>query len=103
MFLTPSIPAVIRATITIPNIALENSMACRVFRKLKIEGESLGGSESTPQGYIPRRPQDGTEPGHGMIVFRNNTNAGLEVNVTRGIHIVDDRPVKRPDLDVDVV
>jgi hypothetical protein len=106
MFLTPSIPAVVRAMITIPNIALENSMACRVFRMLKIDGNSLG-SESTPQVYGARsrvpRPQDGAEPGHGMVLFRNNANAGVEVNVTRGIHIADDHSVKRPDLDVDVV
>jgi hypothetical protein len=88
------------------NIALENSMACRVFRMLKIDGNSLG-SESTPQVYGARsrvtRPQDCAEPGHGMVLFRNNANTGVEVNVTRGIRIADDHSVKRPDLDVDVV
>ncbi|EJD43639.1 hypothetical protein AURDEDRAFT_137862 [Auricularia subglabra TFB-10046 SS5] len=35
MVLAPTVPAVFHAMFTVPNVALENSMACRVFRKLK--------------------------------------------------------------------
>ncbi|KAH7915813.1 hypothetical protein BJ138DRAFT_1140948 [Hygrophoropsis aurantiaca] len=34
---TPSVPPIYQATFTIPNIALSSSMACRVFRNLKLE------------------------------------------------------------------
>lgn len=33
---SPSVPPVIKATIPIPNIALQNVMACRVYRQLKL-------------------------------------------------------------------
>jgi len=36
MVLVPSAPPVYRAMFTIPNNALQNVMACRVFRKLRL-------------------------------------------------------------------
>ena len=36
MILTPSIPPVFRAMFTVPNIAIENAMACKVFRDIKL-------------------------------------------------------------------
>jgi hypothetical protein len=36
MLVAPGVPAVYHATLAIPNLALENSMACRVFRAVKL-------------------------------------------------------------------
>ncbi|TCD66862.1 hypothetical protein EIP91_000816 [Steccherinum ochraceum] len=36
VILTPSVPPVLRAMFSIPNVALQNVMACRVYRQLKI-------------------------------------------------------------------
>jgi hypothetical protein len=36
LLLTLSLPPVVRAMMSIPNIAIENAMACRVFRQLKL-------------------------------------------------------------------
>jgi len=36
VILTPSVPPVLRAMFSIPNVALQNAMACRVYRQLKI-------------------------------------------------------------------
>lgn len=36
MLVAPGLPAVYHATIAIPNLALENAMACRVFRAVKL-------------------------------------------------------------------
>lgn len=35
MILTPSVPPVYHAMFTIPNVAIENAMACKVFRDIK--------------------------------------------------------------------
>lgn len=36
VILRPSVPPIIRAMFSIPNVALQNVMACRVYRQLKI-------------------------------------------------------------------
>ena len=36
VILTPSVPPIIRAMFTVPNVALQNTMACRVYRLLKL-------------------------------------------------------------------
>lgn len=36
VILTTSVPPVVRAMFSIPNIALQNAMACRVYRQLKV-------------------------------------------------------------------
>ena len=36
LILTPSVPPVLRAMFAIPNAALQNAMACRVYRQLKL-------------------------------------------------------------------
>jgi len=36
VILSPSVPPVLRATLVVPNIALSNVMACRVFRHVKL-------------------------------------------------------------------
>ena len=51
VILTPSVPPVLRAMFSIPNVALQNAMACRVFRQLKLglirETPTMGMGSST--------------------------------------------------------
>lgn len=47
MVLVPTVPAVFHAMFTVPNVALENAMACRVFRKLKFGTQLEPGQRST--------------------------------------------------------
>lgn len=37
VILTPSVPPIIRAMFTVPSVALQNTMACRVYRLLKLD------------------------------------------------------------------
>jgi hypothetical protein len=108
LFLTPSVPPVVRQLITVPNFALENSMACRVFRMLKFDVAALASASNTPAGYgaklpgsRPARAPEEAESGHGMIIFRNHADAGLSVNVTKDIHVDSQyHSGKRPELEV---
>lgn len=56
LILTPSVPPVLQAMFSIPNVALQNAMACRVFRQLKLglirETPTMGGSSSHPTGNL---------------------------------------------------
>lgn len=64
MILTPSVPPVYRAMFTIPSVAIENAMACKVFRDIRFgriepNGTTFrstrGGVSSTFDRY-PHRP-----------------------------------------------
>ncbi|TDL22014.1 hypothetical protein BD410DRAFT_771023 [Rickenella mellea] len=51
LILTPTIPPVLRAIFTVPNVAIENMMACRVFRAVKF------GLTTLPQTTFPKNTQ----------------------------------------------
>jgi len=78
MNLTPSVPPVYRSMVTIPNAALQNVMASRVFRKLKlgliVERESVASStqQSMPLAWMPARHQHTMEnsAGSGTLVAK---------------------------------
>ncbi|KAI0795924.1 hypothetical protein C8Q75DRAFT_711126 [Abortiporus biennis] len=62
IILAPSVPPVLRAMFSIPNVALQNAMACRVYRQLKLGiiqdlhspfSASASGSGSTPIRFMP--------------------------------------------------
>ena len=60
VILTPSVPPIIRAMFTVPNVALRNTMACRVYRLLKLgvirdDTEVTMRSENFKLPYISRR------------------------------------------------
>lgn len=56
VILTPSVPPVLRAMFSIPNVALQNAMACRVYRQLKLglirEVPTMGGGSSHHTGNL---------------------------------------------------
>ena len=49
VILTPSVPPIIRAMFTVPNVMLTNAMACRVFRLLKLGVISDASNGSHPE------------------------------------------------------
>jgi len=57
VILTPSAPLALRSTLSIPNLALQNSMACRVYRQLKLglihEPSNSGPSNPTTVRFAP--------------------------------------------------
>jgi len=68
MVLTPSAPPVYRAMFTIPNNALQNVMACKVFRQLRLgiltttnePGTQHSGVTSVPLSWRPMRTPNAT-------------------------------------------
>lgn len=51
LILTPSVPPVLRAMFTVPNLALENAMATRVFRAVRLGAIRNPTPTSTGLGY----------------------------------------------------
>jgi hypothetical protein len=101
------VPPVLRAMLTVPNLALENIMACRVFRMLKFAAQphdsGMGSSgRSLPSAAriaLPRR--EDMEHGLGLSVLRNTPNVDVAVNVSRHIDVSDDSYLDmRKDVDV---
>lgn len=64
VILTPSVPPIIRAMFTVPNVALQNVMACRVYRLLK-----LGLVSDEPKSY-----SSGSGGVQLRYVVKNNAN-----------------------------
>lgn len=103
--LTPSAPPIYRAMVAPPNIAIQNVMACRLFRKLKLgiignapessqqslqmswrNGNhglppiSIGSSGNTSFGPKPRPTFDDSERGHDVV----------NIKVTNDVHLAMD-------------
>jgi hypothetical protein len=102
MFVAPGVPPVLRATFTNPHLALENSMATRVFRMLRFDARSSAletapiSSGSRRSGSRPLHPAN--ETAHGMIIFRNKTDTGAETGAST--HDYEGGFVKPADLSV---
>lgn len=75
MILSPSIPPVYRAMFTIPNVAIENAMACKVFRDIKLGIIQTQGTFSTFQ-----RTTGGTPAIFHR--YRNNQHSGQSSDPT---------------------
>ena len=77
VILTPSIPPVYRAMFSIPNVALQNAMACRVFRQIKLgllneRPTTITPSQmETPIAFVPISR---LKYNSGMTVTRGTTN-----------------------------
>ena len=61
LILVPSVPPVLRAMFSIPNVALQNAMACRVFRQIKLgllreQPATMAPAHSTPIAFVPISP-----------------------------------------------
>ena len=76
MILAPGVPAVYRAILVVPNIALENSMACRVYRAIK-----LGLVKDTQSTIRPHTALD--ETGYEFAIKRSaiNNPHSIQINV----------------------
>ena len=74
MIFAPTTSPIIRAMFTIPNLALENSMACLVFRQLKL------GILKTPGSQTTARSRSGVQL---PIVFTRR-NVGTDTSVGDG-------------------
>ncbi|TFK50407.1 hypothetical protein OE88DRAFT_1660773 [Heliocybe sulcata] len=91
MILTPSVPAVFHAMFTVPNVALENAMACRVFRELKLgllrgPEDSLDHSQGGVMIAMSRRPHTAAS---GQVesdyVNTSQPGAGLSIKIDREV------------------
>ncbi|EPQ51305.1 hypothetical protein GLOTRDRAFT_49043 [Gloeophyllum trabeum ATCC 11539] len=78
MVLTPSVPAVYHAMFTVPNLALENAMAGRVFRQLKL-GMLHGGEETLIRG-------DSWQQRYGQASRGGKVNATIDMESSSGTH-----------------
>jgi hypothetical protein len=106
MFVAPGVPAILRPILTAPHLALENSMATRVFRMLKFDAQSsaltiapLGSGSRRPEGHTSRSHEE-TGNGHGMIVFRSQPHIGVGVEVSTHVYAEEDGSAKPADLSV---
>lgn len=90
MVLTPSVPPFYRAVFTIPNIALENAMACRVFRQLKL-GIIAGGDSTSFTASAAQRT--------GMVMNFGGTGRGnrSELDSEAALHSLQDMRPSRED------
>lgn len=88
VILTPSVPPIIRAMFSIPNIALQNTMACRVYRLLKLgrisdDPESFTlRSNSINLPYIVKR----RNTFDGSHLRRNGGREKIELSTTSTVH-----------------
>jgi len=101
--LSPNIPPAYHAMLSIPNLALENSMACRVFRAVKLG--FIKDHESSRLGVSLRSSSARGDSGH-ELAFKRHTLAesrkieiGVDIVQTMDSKIHDDRSSgKRPSL-----
>jgi hypothetical protein len=108
VFIAPGVSPVIRVLLSLPHMALENSMATRVFRMLKFDTTSSAldmspNAGSRRPGTYATRSQEESQRGHNMLVFRNKTDSGVEVEVSTHIHASEDDgfvSMKAPELSV---
>ncbi|CAL1702479.1 unnamed protein product [Somion occarium] len=97
VILIPSVPSVFRALLAIPNIALQNSMACHVYRLLK-----LGHINDRPSALISSHPSRSPHDnilvhGDGSTSGRAGSNArdiALSTFATLHVPIADPRPIR---------
>jgi len=84
MLYLPSVPTTYRTMFTVPNIALTNIMACRVFRKTK-----LGMHGSNTSFFGPTTTRSTALPGGIPLAFRPthapDSDNSHEINVVKSI------------------
>ncbi|KIJ38706.1 hypothetical protein M422DRAFT_231070 [Sphaerobolus stellatus SS14] len=113
MILAPaSLPAVFHAMFTVPNMALANSMACRVYREIKfgrIDKTGMTTRSTQPSHSLPSfttgprskttRPRDVYETGHDLSTSEfsreaSTTAPDFGVTVTKSIYQQTDVPME---------
>ncbi|KAH7905460.1 hypothetical protein BJ138DRAFT_1105961 [Hygrophoropsis aurantiaca] len=95
MILLPMTPAVIRPMFTIPSVALESSMACRVFRSVKLgvimDSPTTMVTEDSSVMFRPRpRRQLNSDTTYPLQTFNERHPIPVNISITRTTDIVDD-------------
>jgi hypothetical protein len=80
MILIPNIPIIYHSMFSIPNLALENAMACRVYRAVKLG--FIRNPESTQYGHTVGFPSALKEPDH-ELAFKQPT-----LDESRSMHVI---------------
>ena len=92
MILIPNIPTTYPSLFSVPNLALENAMACRVYRAVKLG--FIGNPESTQYGHTIGFPSAPKEPDH-ELAFKQPT-----FDESRSMHVIVNITLTT-DIDVD--
>ncbi|TDL21970.1 hypothetical protein BD410DRAFT_789054 [Rickenella mellea] len=99
MILSPSVPPVLRAILTVPNLALENAMACRVFRDVRfglIRNDATIQSSRPNGSTLPSSYQYSRKTGQsGTLIDSVATRDIGGVSVTKSIQELRD-PIRDP-------
>ncbi|KAJ7434706.1 hypothetical protein FB451DRAFT_1063145 [Mycena latifolia] len=99
MLLDPSLPPVLHAMFAIPNVALENAMACRVFRALRLgfippDSESEITTSVLWASFVvnpPRTPADAlVRSGNYPLRDTPRRTSQLNIHVTKSFETADD-------------
>jgi hypothetical protein len=103
MILTPSVPPILRAMFSIPNIAITNAMACRVYRNIRFgrmqDKPTIPSSGSTSKsGSMPlfTRPRgkhaNDSYSGHRKLDLPTGTDTLMQITKTVETETVVDSP-----------
>ena len=92
MILIPNIPTIYHSMFSIPNLALESAMACRVYRAVKLG--FIKNPESTQYGNTVGFPSALKEPDH-ELAFKQPT-----LDESRSMHFIVNI-TQATDIDVD--
>ena len=74
----PNIPPAYKISATLPNLLLQNAMACRVFRLLK-----LGALKANKEGFMLSLPRLQSNQQRSSIVFNVATTTSLDADFAR--------------------
>jgi hypothetical protein len=102
MLLAPGIPAVYHSMLSVPNLAVENAMACRVHRTVKLG--FIKDSQSMQFGRSIRSHSTPEESGHELSKRRTfkaearSMQVNVEITRTTDVDIHDDVSGKRDSL-----
>jgi hypothetical protein len=85
MLIAPSVPAVYHSMFSVPNLALENAMACRVYRAVKLG--FIKNLQGTNYGISLRSSSARDDSGHEFALkpstFDGSRNIQVNVDITQ--------------------
>lgn len=93
MILIPTLPAIYHSMFAVPNLALENAMACRVYRAVQLG--FIKDPESTHYGNTVESPNSAPKESHCELAFKCPT-----LDESRNMHIIVNI-TQTTDMDID--